>query len=115
MGLIRFMCIILPIFLAPFRIWSQQIIQIPDSIAQRQTYTGENFFDISSKTRILRDSTQKLTWIQLKKNLTSYNFKPNNSHEIPLKHFENYWAQFTLVSPIDQTYFLNIPQTFNWI
>lgn len=113
MRLIRFMCIILPIFCGPFRILSQPIIQIPDSIAQRQTYAGENFFDISSNIQILRDSTQKLTWKQLNKNLKHYQFRSNNSHNKPLGHFENYWTRFTLVSPIDQTYFINIPQTFN--
>ncbi|OJJ17668.1 hypothetical protein BKI52_27795 [marine bacterium AO1-C] len=92
---------------------AQQIIQIPEQIANQQNYRGENFFDISKQVSILRDPTQKLTWSQLQQNLKRHKFTTNNTQELPIDHFENCWTTFTLVSPINQVYFLQVPPTFD--
>ena len=110
---IRFRGIFVLFFCSTSILFAQQTISIPKSIAHQQNYQGENFFDISKRVFILRDPSQQLTWPLLKHGLGKYRFTSNNTSQQPIDHFENCWATFKLVSPVQQEYFLHIPSTFD--
>ena len=98
-------------FLMVFPLSAQSVVTIPDSLAQLKTYQGGNFFSLDKRLLILRDKSQKLTYSQVKKN--TLKFVPNNTHELPLDHFENCWVKIILQSPVTQNYLLYFPTTFD--